>query len=156
VLFVKMLSVDIWAHISVFFDYFYHGQTLLSVCRNSRLGLLRCYPFWAKMFPRHLATFRSMPIQKPGDLGGYCMYILGELRRKRLKWKKSISLRRIEKIQAVIASNQRMLENEKDNYANLITKYEEIEDNHFDIRKTMKVTKALAQKALKGCKRRRR
>lgn len=151
-----ILSIDIWAHIAKFFTKFNDGKTLLSVCRNSRLGLLRCYPFWAKMCPKHLATFNMMPMQKPGDFGGYCMYILGELRRKRLKWMVMLTRKRIEKIESNIRAHQIALWSQQDNIKKQTRQYEEAQENHFDIRKTMKVTKAMAQKALKGCKRRRR
>lgn len=149
-------SIDIWTHVSIFFTKFNDGKTLLSLCRNARLGLLRCYPFWAKMCPKQLATFNTMSIQKPGDLGGYCMYVLGELRRKRLKWMAMLSRKRIERIETIIQRNRGKLAYEQEKLEIQTQKYEEAQENHFDIRKTMKVTKAMAQKALKGCKRKRR
>ena len=84
------------------------------------------------------------------------MYVLGELRRKRLKWMAMLSRKRIERIETIIQRNRGKLAYEQEKLEIQTQKYEEAQENHFDIRKTMKVTKAMAQKALKGCKRKRR
>lgn len=76
---MNRFSIDIWCHIATFVNYFnLNGKTLLWLCHNSRLGILRCYPFWAREFPD----------------GSYCMFVMIERRKKELNFSRSVAKRK--------------------------------------------------------------
>jgi hypothetical protein len=67
--------IDIWSHIASFIHTYSEGETLLWTCHNSRRGILKCFTFWARLFPQRVPMYSG----KPEDFGLFCLYFNIEL-----------------------------------------------------------------------------
>ncbi len=140
-------SIDIWTSVAKFFTYWVHGKSLLWLCHNSRVGILNCYPFWTKVFPRLVPVFLDVRTQKKEHLGPFCMYIKGEMFRNKIRRENMFAMKRMQTIKERIKEQKRLLKNEEDHHeANEdVLKFE----NVFNIHSRMKLNTGEVKKIMK-------
>lgn len=141
------LTVDIWTHIGKFYNS--KPYILLWTCHNSRVGLLRCFEYWKTRYPYLLDFFKNLRTQpRTEHFGAFCIYYEIEQKKKTLKWYNGISGRRIKNAQRKIESLQHGVKVEKERHEKR-TRLIDVESNHFEDGKFIKVSKTAKTQLLK-------
>lgn len=149
---MNRFSIDIWCHIASFLKQFNpNGKTLLWLCHNSRLGILRCYPFWAREFPDFVTPFLQLRTEKLEHFGSYCMFIMIEKKKKELNFSRSVAKRRIVNLTSKIQGLQHNLKTEQKRVKKRDRLIDEM-GNHFDLNTVMKLSSIEIKKTMKQIK----
>lgn len=148
-----VFTIDVWTYISSFLFTFKDAKALLHTYHNSRVGVLRSFTLWTRVFPELIKPFLTIQNRGGKDFGGYCMYVLFQRYQKRLKFLVNISDKRIARSQLVIQREDVKIWREKD--ANIKRKSRMTDECHFDIKESMGLNKTQAKKAIVGTARKR-